>query len=218
MNATYSIWKPVDMVSYDIIKIARQTVALGTKIGHAGTLDPFAEGVLVLCFGDKTKEVSKIMAMEKEYIGKIKLGVETDTLDKLGDIYRKKNVPDINELNILNVFKKFKGKIHQVPPPFSALKLNGKCLYKYARLGIRIIKRPRIIEIFSLDIVDFNGFDTIMFKVLCSSGTYIRSLASDIAKELGTCGHLEELQRLRVGEYTKENSLTLEELKNGNIR
>ena len=186
MNITCSIWKPVDMVSHDIVKIARKNISLAGKVGHAGTLDPFAEGVLVLCFGDRTKDVSKIMAMQKEYFGKIKLGIETDTMDKTGEVYKTGKIPKINKKNILNVFNQFIGKTKQTPPPFSALKLNGRCLYEYARRGIRIIKKPREVMIESLNLVDYNGFDTITFQVMCGSGTYIRSLASDIALSIVT--------------------------------
>ena len=217
MNLTCSIWKPVNMVSSDIVRIARKKIGPNNKVGHAGTLDPFAEGVLVLCFGDKTKDVSSIMAMKKEYLGKIKLGIETDTLDKTGEIYKTSEVSNIKNENILNVFSKFKGEIDQVPPAFSALKFNGKRLYEYARSGIRIIKKPRKITIYSLDLLDYDGIDTITFQATCSSGTYIRSLAADISKELGCYGYLEELKRLRVGDYTEDNCLSVEDLINGNI-
>ena len=218
MNITYSVWKPENIVSYDIVRIAKKTFGLNHKVGHAGTLDPFAEGVLVLCFGDKTKDISKIMAMQKEYVGHIKLGIETDTLDKNGSIYKTADIPKLDEKKIMNIFQQFTGNIHQTPPPFSALKLNGRCLYEYARLGIRIIKQPRKITINELQLINYNGIDSISFKVLCSSGTYIRSLASDIAIALGTHGYLEKLQRVRIGEYTRENSLSLEELINGNFK
>ena len=219
MNATYPVWKPVDVVSNDIVKIAKKNICTNGKVGHAGTLDPFAEGILVLCFGDETKKVPDIMAMKKEYLGKIKLGIETDTLDKTGEVYKTSAVPsNIKDDDIVNVFNGFKGQLKQIPPAYSALKLNGKRLYEYARSGIRIIKKSREVFIYSLDLVDYNGFDSIIFKTTCSSGTYIRSLAADLAKALGTHGYLEELQRLRVGKYTKENCLSMEDLINGNIR
>jgi len=218
MNITCSVWKPVDMVSSEVVQIAKKKIALNHKVGHAGTLDPFAEGVLVLCFGEKTKEVSSIMAMKKEYLGKIKLGVETDTLDKTGEIYKTADIPDVNKANILSVFRKFTGNIEQTPPAFSALKCNGKRLYEYARSGIRIIKKPRNIIIHSLDLLEYDKSGTIIFKTTCSSGTYIRSLAADIGRELGSFGYLEELQRLRVGHYTKESCLSLEDLIDGNIK
>ena len=217
MNTMFSVWKPVDMVSRDIVEIAKNKIGSSGKVGHAGTLDPFAEGVLVLCCGTKTKEVPNIMAMKKEYLATIKLGVETDTLDSTGEIYKSSIVPDIDEKSINKVLSKFKGDINQTPPAFSALKLNGKRLYEYARCGIRIIKKPRKVTISSLEFIKLNSIDTIVVKVVCSSGTYIRSLAADIAVELGTRGHLKELQRLRIGNYTKEKCISIEELINGNI-
>ena len=214
----FSVWKPVDMVSSDIVKIAKNKIGPSGKVGHAGTLDPFAEGVLVLCCGTKTKEVPNIMAMKKEYLATIKLGVETDTLDSTGEIYKSSSIPHIDKESIDRVLNKFKGDINQTPPAFSALKLNGKRLYEYARCGIRIIKKPRKVTISLLDLVKLNSIDgTIALKVICSSGTYIRSLAADIAIELGTRGYLKELQRLRVGDYTKEECISIEELINGNI-
>ena len=217
MNALYSIWKPENIFSNDIVRLAKANIAPDIKVGHAGTLDPFAEGILVVCFGEKTKKVPEIMSMHKEYIGKIKLGIETDTLDRTGEVYKKGKVPSLNKEKIINVLNSFKGKTLQTPPPFSALKFNGKCLYEYARKDIRIIKKPREIEILAIDFID-HGLGYIKFKVLCGSGTYIRSLASDIAKKLGTYGYLDKLQRVRVGQYTKDNSLTLEEFLNGNIK
>tara|TARA_X000001036_G_C20560050_1_gene758058 strand:+ start:60 stop:719 length:660 start_codon:yes stop_codon:yes gene_type:complete len=218
MNAICPVWKPVDVVSNDIVRIAKKNPHMSNKVGHAGTLDPFAEGILVLCFGEDTKKVSDIMAMKKEYFGKIKLGVETDTLDKTGEVYKTSQIPSLNDDMIQIVFDKFNGKINQNPPAYSALKLNGKRLYEYARSGIRIIKKAREITIDSLELVDYNGSDLISFKTICSSGTYIRSLASDLAKELGTHGYLEELQRSKIGDYTRENCLSMEELVNGNIK
>ena len=145
--------------------------------------------------------------------------LETDTLDKTGEVYKTSTVPsNIKDEDIIDVFNGFKGQLKQVPPAYSALKLNGKRLYEYARSGIRIIKKSREVFIYSLDLVDYNGFDSILFKTTCSSGTYIRSLAADLAKALGTHGYLEELQRSRVGKYTKEDCLSVEDLISGNIR
>ena len=217
MNATCPVWKPINIVSNDIVKIAKKNTCISNKVGHAGTLDPFAEGILVLCFGEDTKKVPNIIAMKKEYSGKIKLGIETDTLDKTGEIYKASPVPSLDENAIQDAFDKFNGKIYQTPPAYSALKLNGKRLYEYARSGIRIIKKAREITIDSLELVNYDGNDSILFKTTCSSGTYIRSLAADLAKELGTYGYLEELQRLRIGDYTREDCLTMEDLINGNI-
>ncbi len=219
MNATYPIWKPADVISSDVVRIAKKNICPNTKVGHAGTLDPFAEGVLVLCFGKETKKVPDIMAMKKEYLGKIQLGIETDTLDKTGEIYKTSDIPsNLSDEIILNAFDNFRGNIKQAPPAYSALKLNGKRLYQYARSGIRIIKKTRTVNVDSIELIDYNGSDSIVFKTICSSGTYIRSLASDLAKKLGTYGYLSELQRLRIGKYTKDNCLSIEDLIHGNIK
>ena len=215
MNATFAIWKPINIGSFDVVRIAKTSIG-SFKIGHAGSLDPFAEGILVLCIGKKTKEVPRIMAMKKEYIGKIKLGLETETLDKTGLITRKSPPPTLNTEIITSIFKEFTGDIEQTPPAFSALKFCGRSLYQYARAGIRIIKKPRIVTIYSLDFIEYKD-DVITFRVLCGSGTYIRSLASDISKKLNTYGYLDELKRIRVGNFTKENCLSLEQLRDGNI-
>ena len=218
MSRTYSVWKPVDMMSGEVVRMAKKAVSGNLKVGHAGTLDPFAEGILVLCFGDKTKDVSKIMAMKKEYIGVVKLGVETDTLDRTGLVYKKNDIPELDLGRIKEVLDSFVGDVKQVPPSFSALKLNGRCLYEYARQGIRIIKKPRTVKIHALDLIEYNGLDSIKFKVCCGSGTYIRSLASDIARALGTYGYLDSLKRVRIGCYDEKNSITVNELLDGSIK
>ena len=157
------------------------------------------------------------MAMQKEYRAKIKLGIETDTLDKTGEKYKTSEIPKLNKGKILTALSNFTGSIQQTPPAFSALKLNGKCLYEYARQGIRIIKKPRTIYVESIDLIDY-AEDFITIRVLCGSGTYIRSLASDIAREIGTRGYLESLERLSVGEYNKENSLSFEDFLDEDIK
>ena len=217
MNATYSIWKPVDVHSGDVVRTARKKIGEKCKVGHAGTLDPFAEGILVLCFGENTKTVPDIMAMQKEYRARIRLGVETDTLDKTGEVFKTSKIPSLNKDKILEVLSSFVGSINQSPPAFSALKLNGRCLYEYARRGIRVRKKERKVEIYSIKLLDYDS-DSITVTVSCGSGTYIRSLARDISNELNTVGYLCELERLSVGSYNKNNSLTLEEFKDADIK
>ena len=157
------------------------------------------------------------MAMQKEYLAKINLGIETDTLDRTGVPYKTSDIPPLDKQRILKILDNFIGFVKQTPPAFSALKLNGKCLYEYARIGIRIIKKPRVVQIQSIDLVDFSQ-NSITIKVVCGSGTYIRSLASDIAGKLGTVGHLGELERLSIGDYNKNNSLSFEEFLDENIK
>lgn len=203
-------WKPIDWSSFDVVKKVKNQIK-PNKVGHAGSLDPFAEGVLVLCTGRKTKESDKLMLLQKEYEGTIKLGIETNTLDPTGTICKDLDVPKLNSEKINNILLQFMGRSYQVPPMFSALKRNGVPLYKLARKGINIKLEPRPINIYKIELLDYNN-DEIKFKVSCSKGTYIRSLARDIANKLNTCGHLIHLCRTKVGSYTKANAIRIENL------
>ena len=209
INAIIPIWKPIDWTSFDVVKKIRGQIK-PTKVGHAGTLDPFAEGVLMLCTGEFTKKVESFMDKEKEYIAEIQLGVETDTLDPTGNIVKTSNIPYLSEEQIKMVLEKFIGDIKQEPPMFSALKVNGQPLYKYARKGINITRKKRVISIHNIELIDFSK-DIITIKVTCGRGTYIRSLAKDIAEKLNTVGHLAALKRTRIGEYDKKNCIEVED-------
>ena len=171
-------------------------------------LDPFAEGVIVICTGSKTKSIESIMGLKKEYIATISLGFETDSLDLTGEVIKASKVPDIDEKLINKVLHKFQGKIKQTAPYFSALKLNGIPLYKYARNDIFIRKKTRDIEIYDIKLLDFNS-NKIQIYVKCGRGTYIRSLAKDIALNLKTFGYLTSLTRKAVGPYNKNNSMVI---------
>lgn len=203
-------WKPIDWSSFDVVKKVKSQIK-PNKVGHAGSLDPFAEGVLVLCTGRKTKESDKLMLLQKEYVGTIKLGIETNTLDPTGTICKDLDVPRLNSEKINNTLLQFMGISYQIPPMFSALKRNGVPLYKLARKGINIKLEPRPINIYKIELLDYKN-DEIKFKVSCSKGTYIRSLARDIANKLNTCGHLIHLCRTKVGSYTKANAIRIENL------
>ena len=209
INAIIPIWKPVDWTSFDVVKKIRSQIK-PSKVGHAGTLDPFAEGVLMLCAGKFTKKVESLMAKEKEYIADIHLGIETDTLDLTGNIVKTANIPDLSEEQIKSVLKIFIGEIKQEPPMFSALKVNGQPLYKYARKGINIPRKERIISIYDIELIDYSQ-DNITLKITCGRGTYIRSLAKDIANKLNTVGHLVALKRTRIGEYNQKNCIEVED-------
>ena len=175
INAIIPIWKPVDWTSFDVVKKIRSQIK-PAKVGHAGTLDPFAEGVLMICAGKYTKKVELFMDKEKEYIAKIQLGVETDTLDLTGNITKTAIIPDLSTKDITDIIKLFIGEIKQEPPMYSALKVNGQPLYKLARKGINIPRKKRIITIHDIQLIDFLK-DIITLKVICGRGTYIRSLA-----------------------------------------
>ena len=203
-------WKPIDWSSFDVVKKVRNQIN-PNKVGHSGTLDPFAEGVLVLCIGKKTKESEKLMALKKEYIGTIQLGIETDTLDSTGLKINEKPIPNLDENNILSVLNEFIGDGFQIPPMYSALKKNGTPLYKLARKGIVIEREPRPIHIYDIELLSFTE-NKITFRVECGKGTYIRTLAKDISEKLNTCGHLINLSRTKVGNYSEMDSIQIENL------
>ncbi len=206
-----SIWKEPDWTSNDIIKFLKPQVR-PLKIGHAGTLDPFASGVLIVCVGKMTKKVSFFMEEEKEYTVKIKFGKRTDTLDLTGKVINKKKYVQLDDKNLLKVLNNFIGKINQIPPMYSALKQNGKRLYSLARKGIIVDREPRKVRIKKIDLIE-NNEDNIIIKVLCGKGTYIRSLARDLAHKLNTEGYVEELTRNRIGEYDQNSSINVKEFK-----
>ena len=211
-NQILSIWKESGMTSYDVVELVKKKTK-NKKVGHCGTLDPFADGVMIICTGEKTKEIQDFMDLEKEYIANIKLGYETDTLDKTGSIINENKVPEINEIKIVNILKSFLGETSQIPPFFSALKLKGIPLYKYARKDIFIRKKPRLVYIKGLKLIDFTK-KSIKIHVNCGKGTYIRSLARDISYKLDTFGFVDELSRVGLGSYNKENSISIDDLQN----
>ena len=209
INYVIPMWKPVDWTSFDVVKKIRSHFK-PAKVGHAGTLDPFAEGVLMLCTGEKTKSIESFMDQEKEYNAEIMLGSETDTLDITGIVVKTSQIPKINKQSILDVLFNFTGDIMQEPPMYSALKYNGKPLYKLARKEITVYRKKREVKIYSIELFDFSE-DSINIKVKCGRGTYIRSLARDIALSLGTVGHLKSLKRTRIGDYDEKACITIKE-------
>ena len=203
------IWKPVDWTSFDVVKKIRNIIKYN-KVGHAGSLDPFAEGVLMLCTGRMTKTIESFMNKEKVYIASIMLGAETDTLDKTGEIIAKKKVPNFSANQLNKILNKFIGPIKQEPPMYSALKYKGQPLYKLARKGIIVKRAKRLINIYDIQLLDFTE-KMIIIEVECGRGTYIRSLAKDISRELGTLGYLQSLKRIRIGDYDRSLCTTINE-------
>jgi len=181
------------------------------KGGHTGALDPFATGLLPICLGEATKVSGLLLESDKRYTATLKLGVQTDTGDKEGNEIHTMTAPALTEESIQKALLAFTGSIEQVPPMYSALKHQGKPLYYYARQGIEIERPARSIVIKQLNLVSFNG-DSIVFDVLCTKGTYVRTLGEEIAVELGTVGHLTALNRTQTGELSGENMLTFEEI------
>lgn len=199
--------KPVGKSSFWIVKKVRYLI--DTKVGHAGTLDPFAEGVLLLCTGKATKQVSALMILPKEYVGVIRLGVQTETDDPTGEIVEQHEVGEISSTQVEEALREFIGEIYQIPPMYSAKKVGGERLYRLARKGQVIEREPMLVNISNIELLVFNGID-IKVRVHCSKGTYIRALARDVGKKLGCGAHLKSLVRTKIGDYTIEDSLDLE--------
>lgn len=181
------------------------------KVGHAGSLDPFATGVLLICTGRGTKLVSQLMELDKEYIGEIELGTVTDTLDVTGQVVEHHEVPEYSVEEIQNVCQRFVGEILQVPPAYSALKVQGKRLYKQAREGKTIEVAPRPVKVYGLEVLRYSS-PLITVRVTCSKGTYIRALARDMGQALGCGAYLRALTRTRVGDFRIENALEVSEV------
>lgn len=203
----YNIYKPKDFSSFSIVKKIKYITK--EKVGHSGTLDPFADGVLVLGVGKSTKKLSSIIQYDKTYEGVIRLGIQTDSMDLTGTVVAEEKIPVITSTMLNQCANSFVGELLQRTPMFSARKIDGVRLYKLARKNISIKTNPKLVTIKNLkiEVIDDNNLKVI---VECSSGTYIRVLAEDIAKYLGTVGHLISLTRLSVGEYSLSESLTVE--------
>ena len=204
-----NIDKPVGWTSFDIVKKVKR-ITRHKKVGHGGTLDPFASGVLILGTENDTKNLAEISKFNKSYQAELLLGVKTNTLDPEDKITDKKPIPFLNDHILHKTMKTFEGKQKQMPPMFSAKKHGGVRLYKLARKNIEIERNEVDIEIDDISLVSFSK-DKITFNVSCSKGTYIRVLGSDIAEKLGTVGYLINLKRTRVGNYCINDSKSIEE-------
>lgn len=203
--------KPAGITSHTVVNKLRKFYGI-KKIGHAGTLDPFATGVLILLVGrESTKRSDEFMKQDKIYRTKLKLGYISDTYDKDGVIqdYNIQKVPTRSEIEY--IIASFIGEISQIPPMYSAIKINGKKMYELARKGQIVDITPRIVNIYNINVLDYT-YPYLTLDIACSSGTYIRSLGYDIGMKLGTGAYLEELERRQSGEFTIENCYTLDNL------
>lgn len=200
--------KPLGLTSFDVVRKIRHSTK-AKKVGHAGTLDPLATGLLILCTGKMTKEINNYMGMEKTYSGEITLGSTTQSYDLESEPENFKPFSHLTEAEIFAATKPFIGDILQYPPQHSAIKKNGKPLYVSARKGIEVEvnARPISIKVFLIEKIEL---PRLRFKVVCSTGTYIRSLAHDFGAALGTGGHLSALRRDRIGDYSADGALELE--------
>jgi tRNA pseudouridine55 synthase len=211
-GAAALIDKPKGWTSFDVVAKLRKAVNI-KKVGHAGTLDPLATGLLILCFGRATKQISDFQDQSKKYITKVRLGSTTQSYDSE---FEEENIYDVSHLtvdSIRNAVNSFIGKIDQVPPQFSAIKIAGKPLYKHARKGNSIVIEPRQVEIFDIEIISIE-LPFVDLSVHCSKGTYIRSLARDLGENLRVGAYMKELRRTAIGEYSVDDAVTVERVIN----
>ncbi len=206
-----NIYKEKGYTSHDVVNIVRKQLDR-IKTGHTGTLDPDAEGVLPICIGKATKLAGQIAADIKEYRAEITLGITTTTEDISGDIIEQKNV-DVSEDSVIKTIESFIGEYEQIPPMYSAIKINGKKLYELAREGKEVERKTRLVNIYDISGINKKEYNKYIFTVLCSKGTYIRTLCSDIGKKLGCGGCMSDLVRTRSGSFYIEDSIKLDEFK-----
>ena len=215
MDGIIIINKTKGCTSHDIVyKIKKM---LNEKVGHTGTLDPMAEGVLPILVGKVTLASKYFIHHDKKYIVELQLGTKTDTADGEGKIVKQQpvNKEILTTKNIEKILQSFVGKQEQIPPIYSAIKINGKKLYEYARKGQEIELKPRKIEIYNIKLINYSVEEKqIKFEVFCGKGTYIRSLCEDIAIKFGTVGYMKSLKRIQVGDFKIEDSITIDELNN----
>ena len=208
MHGLLILNKPKGMTSFSAVNAIHKLI--GVKAGHAGTLDPMAEGVLVVLLGKFTKKAKEFESSIKEYEAEITFGIETDSLDSTGKVTSRKEV-DITKPQLEEAMDQFTGEIEQIPPMVSAIHYKGKRLYELARQGIEVERAPRKITIHKLELKSFEK-DRASFVVSCSKGTYIRTLCADIGTKLGCVAHMSKLTRIRSGDFSIDNALTLEQV------
>lgn len=217
MDGILLINKPINMTSHDVVGKVRYLLKT-KKVGHAGTLDPLATGVLVLGINRGTKLLQFLTADSKQYRATLKLGISTTTYDREGEITQQVTFAnDVSLSQVKEALVSFLGDSMQIPPIYSALKKNGKAYYEYAREGLELEIEPRPIHISKIELVSFEN-DTIIFDVEASKGTYVRSLCVDLAKKLGYPGHMTDLVRERSGEFELSSCFNLEDVQNGNFK
>ncbi|MCP8616479.1 tRNA pseudouridine(55) synthase TruB [Salirhabdus salicampi] len=214
MDGVLPLWKPKGLTSHDCVFKVRK-IAKTKKVGHTGTLDPTVEGMLPICIGQATKLSPLLMGGEKVYEAEVCLGIATETEDQEGDIIERKHVPSLSEDKIKEVLATFVGDIEQIPPKYSAIRVNGKRLYEYAREGIEVERPKRVVSIYDMELISSikndDGKVTFSVRVRCSKGTYIRTLCVDIGKSLGFPAHMSNLTRTQSGTFTQNKAITLED-------
>lgn len=208
--------KPPLYTSHDVVAVVRRKLNM-QKVGHAGTLDPIATGVLVILVGSATRLFDKFQNYEKEYTAVLRLGARTNSGDLSGTVVEEKEFGHITSEMAQKVFASYKGEIMQTPPMFSAVKHKGKRLYELAFKGKEVEREPRKVCISDIKVLDFKLPD-VSFYMRCSKGTYVRTLAEDVARDLGSAGHIAQLQRQSIGPFTIQRSVTLDEVEESKIQ
>lgn len=204
--------KPLDWTSFDVVKRIRWTYHL-QKAGHAGTLDPKASGLLIVCTGKMTKEIERFVGLEKEYLGTMELGVRTPSFDSETEVSERRPFEHVSREQMEEVAKGFLGRQFQTPPMYSAVKHRGRPLYKLARRGKSIEREAKEIEVREFEILQFKS-PFVDFRIVCSKGTYIRSLVDDAGVKVGCGATLRSLRRTRIGPYHVRDAITIEQLEN----
>jgi tRNA pseudouridine55 synthase len=210
MNIVINLNKPKDISSQQAVTRVKRFYK-AKKAGHAGTLDPMATGVLLICLHEATKITRFLSDLDKEYLVRLKLGERTNTYDATGTVLETKNIMNIGENKVRHILQGFIGEIRQVPPMYSALKMNGKPLYKLARKGIDIPRKERAVTIHDIALQKID-IPYVEFRAICSKGTYIRTLCDDIGRLLGVGAHMVSLERTRIGKFTVEDAASLDEI------
>ncbi|NOT76566.1 MAG: tRNA pseudouridine(55) synthase TruB [Cyclobacteriaceae bacterium] len=210
-GSIFLVNKPVRWTSFDVVARMRRILKM-KKIGHAGTLDPLASGLLIICTGKMTKSIESFQGLGKEYTGKFTLGQTTASYDLETETSPAVDISNVTDEQILAVAKTFVGNIQQIPPIHSSIWVNGRRAYKFARQGQEVVLQPREVEIKEFEITKIEKPE-VSFRIVCSKGTYIRSLANDLGSALGVGAHLSELTRTAVGEYKLKDAETLEAIK-----
>jgi len=207
--------KPAGITSHDVVSMVRRIFKM-KRVGHAGTLDPMATGLLVILVGNSTKLSDKFVAFDKTYRATLKLGLKTSSADIMGKTLLERPFDGIDRAAIEKVFKQFTGEIQQLPPMVSAVKYKGERLYKIARQGIEVERTPRLVRIDELKILDYR-LPEVEFLMSCSKGTYVRQLAEDVGEVLGCGACISQIERTKVGPFDIKDSVTLENLNEGHI-
>lgn len=208
--------KPKGWTSFDVVNKVRGLIRhkygiKKIKVGHSGTLDPMATGLLMICTGSWTKKLTELTGLDKKYVGEITLGIKTDSYDTEGEVLETKVVPELQNEQLDNVLKSFKGKFEQYPPIFSAIKKNGTPLYTLARAGKEVKTEARNVEVFDLHIRQYTP-PVLELEIHCASGFYVRSLAHDMGTRIGCGAHLSGLVRTRIADYALEDAFSMEEV------